>query len=205
MSVNNFKQIRDLLEFRNNDDFYFLQILQRKKDHKEGQKVNGTNNNSRLVKAYFIKSVEHFDFVEDEVIKLCELFNARAGINLNRRSFKKMALQHLKKCTDQILNEDYTKAHRAYNTVSGAFMSESDKKWIIDLDGEIESHDDFIELISGYIAHLMPNIGESKVICKIPSKNGAHLITSSFNLGEFKKALPEIEVHKNNPTNLYIP
>ena len=41
MPVNNFGLIRSLLEFRTEDDFYFLQILQRKKDHNNG-KVNGT-------------------------------------------------------------------------------------------------------------------------------------------------------------------
>ena len=85
--INNFEQIKKLLEFRSEDDFYFLQILQRKKDHPAG-KVNGTNNNSRLIKAYFIKSIEHLEFVEPEIIELCKLFQARAGINLNRRSFK---------------------------------------------------------------------------------------------------------------------
>jgi hypothetical protein len=38
--IDNFGKIRDMLEFRNKDDFYFLQILQRKKDHVAG-KVNG--------------------------------------------------------------------------------------------------------------------------------------------------------------------
>lgn len=205
MSVNNFKQIRELLEFRSNDDFYFLQILQRKKDHKDGQKVNGTNNNSRLVKAYFIKSLEQLDFLEGEIIKLCELFNARAGINLNRRSFEKMALQHLKKVTDQIINKDFNKAHRAYNTVTGAFSHESDKKWIIDLDGEEENTADFIYGIEETIKGLYPNVGESKTICRIPSKSGSHLITKPFNLAKFKSQYPDTEIHKNNPTNLYIP
>jgi len=203
--VNNFKQIRELLQFRSKNDFYFLQILQRKKDAQEGQKVNGTNNNSRLVKAYFIKSIEQYDFVEKEVIGLCELFNARAGINLNRRSFQKMALQHLKKATDQILNGDYDKAHRAYNTVVGAFSNETDKKWIIDLDGEEENTFDFIYSIEECIKGLMPNIGESKIICRIPSKSGSHLITSPFNLKDFKDKYPTISVHKNNPTNIYCP
>ena len=64
--VNNFKQIRALLDFRSKDDFYFLQILQRKKDQKDKAiKVNGTNNNARLVKAYYISSLEYFDFIEN--------------------------------------------------------------------------------------------------------------------------------------------
>ena len=201
--VNNFEQIRELLKFRSNDDFYFLQILQRKKDAKEGQKVNGTNNNSRLVKAYFIKSIEQYDFIQKEVIGLCELFNARAGINLNRRSFYKMALQHLKKATDQILNGDYDKAHRAYNTVVGAFSNESDKMWILDIDEKIDVTE--MDKLTAYLATLQPVGLKQKAI--IPSRAGYHLITSPFRLDEFRKSEfgKDIEVHKNNPTNLFIP
>lgn len=201
--VNNFKQIRALLEFKSNDDFYFLQILQRKKDAQKGQKVNGTNNNSRLVKAYYIKSLEQFDFIENEVIQLCDLFNARAGINLNRRSFEKMSLQHLKKVTDQIINKDYSKAYKAYSSVVGAFSHESDKKWIIDLDTEEENSFDYLSTLNDFLTDLQP-IGV-KTICRIPSKSGAHLITRPFNLHEFKKVYPNVEIHKNNPTNCYIP
>lgn len=197
--INNFEQIKNLLEFRSEDDFYFLQILQRKKDHKIG-KVNGTNNNSRLVKAYYVKSVEHFEFIEPEIIQLCEVFNARAGFNLNRRSFKKMQLQHLKKVTDQLLNGTHDKVHKAYNTVVGAFNTDNDKKWILDIDEPTNIN---FEDVLSHIDDLQP-LG-SKFIDKIPSKNGYHLIVKPFNLMHFKFVFPEIEIHKNNPTNLYIP
>lgn len=201
--INNFEQIRELLEFRSKDDFYFLQILQRKKDVKDGQKVNGTNNNSRLVKAYYVKSLDHFDFLENEVVKLCELFNARAGINLNRRSFEKMSLQHLKKVTDQIINGDYNKAHKAYSSVVGAFSNESDKKWILDIDRKMDILE--IDELTAYLSTLQP-IG-LKQIQFIPSRSGFHLISKPFNLHDFRQSMwaEEIEVHKNNPTNLYIP
>lgn len=196
--VDNFNQIRDLLDFRSEDDFYFLQILQRKKDHKEG-KVNGANNNSMLIKAYYISSLSYFDFIKPEVIELCKLFNARAGINLNRRSFKKMALQHLRKITDQILNEDYFHASKAYNSVCGAYSNESDKNWIIDIDDKDYDSDELIEFINLLKPH------GYKYIAKIPSKNGYHIITRPFDLQAFKLDGPDLEVHKNNPTNLFIP
>ena len=209
MSVNNFEQIRPLLDFRSRDDFYFLQILQRKKDHKNGQKVNGTNNNSRLVKAYYINSIEYFDFIMPEVITLCEVFNARAGINLNRRSFEKMALQNLKKCTDQIINGDYHKAYKAYSSVVGAYSNETDKNWIIDIDVKDE---EFVRTLWGIVESIRP-FDKKKEITTLPSKNGFHMISRPFDLKEFKQYMfdrqdifPETpEVHRNNPTNLYIP
>ena len=203
--VNNFKQIRELLEFRSEDDMYFCQILQRKKDAKAGEKVNGTNNNSRLVKAYYVSSLEYYDFIEPEIIQLCKIFNARAGINLNRRSYKKMALQHLKKITDQLINEDFTKAYKAYSSVVGAYNHDSDKKWIIDLDGEDENTFDFVDEVTEFINSLQPTDVTDKFIARIYSKNGSHLITSPFNVHEFHKEFPQISVQKNNPTNIYIP
>jgi len=199
--INNFKQIKKLLEFRSDDDFYFLQILERKKDHKKG-KINGTNNNSRLIKAYYIKSIEHLNFVMPEIIQLCEIFNARAGINLNRRSFKKIQLEHISKLVLQLRDGTYNKAHKAYNSVVGLHNNESDKKWIIDvdkLDTEIYDYEDYCELINscqpkGY-----------KIIAKIPSKSGYHIICNPFNLKEYNEDSRACSVHKNNPTNLYIP
>lgn len=201
MSVNNFKQIRGLLKFDSDDTYFFCQILQRKKDFKEGQKVNGTNNNSRLIKAYYVKSLEQYDFIEKEVIALCDLFNARAGINLNKRSFEKTALQHLKLVTDNIINGNYDKVYKTYSSAAGKFSHDNNKKWIIDIDEE-ELHlvDDIIRVVE----KIMPT-GEPKIITTIPSKSGLHLITRPFNLQEFKLNFPSIVAQKNNPTNLYIP
>ncbi|MFW5804532.1 MAG: hypothetical protein ACOCWG_04820 [bacterium] len=202
--INNFETIRKLLDFeRSKDDFYFLQILQRKKDHGQS-KVNGANNNSRLIKAYYIHSLDYFDFIKPEVIEICNIFNARAGINLNRRSYEQMAFHLLRKIADQIMNKSFDKAYAAYNHVVGAYSQETDKKWIIDLDGDQDNFD-MIFAIEEFISEIQPNPGVSKTIARIPSKNGCHIIPSPFNLLDFKKRFPDIEVHKNNPTNLYIP
>ena len=202
MAVNNFKQIRGLLNFDDKDEFYFLQILMRKSDHKDGQKVNGSNNNSRLIKAYYVKSIDHFDFIENEVIQLCELFNARAGINLNRRSFEKMAYQHLKKCTDQIMNREFHKVHKAYSSVVGSYNHDSDKRWILDIDKE-DYNEDFIREVSNYVNLQKPD--GNKIVAEIPSKSGVHIITKPFDKSNFGAEFPTLEVHTNNPSNLYIP
>lgn len=206
--IDNFDLIRPLLSFRSDDDFYFLQILQRKKDHKEGGNVKGSNNNSRLIKAYYIHSLEYFDFIKPEVIELCNIFNARAGINLNRRSYEKMCLQLLRKVTDQILNKSYDKAHKAYPSVAGAYQHESDKTWILDIDN-INFDQKNIDLnIHGILIRLedIEPLGD-KFIKLIPSKSGCHVLVKPFNIMKAKPMLDKwkIEVHKNNPTNLYIP
>jgi|AntRauTorckE5430_2_1112549.scaffolds.fasta_scaffold05060_8 hypothetical protein len=212
--TDNFNLIEPLLDFSDADSYYFVQVLQRKKDAKEGDKVNGTNNNSRLIKAYYVKSKEYLDFVKPEIIALCKLFNARAGINLNRRSWEKTALQHLKLVADNIINKNYDKVYKTYSSAAGKFSHDNNKKWIVDVDKEELP---FLGTIKLALTSCEPNIGVSKVIVEIPSKTGMHLITTPFNRMYFPKVLNDLlapyqlkntmklNIQQNNPTNLYCP
>lgn len=202
MAVNNFNLIRELLEFRDEDDFYFMQIIQRKKDKgPSNEKISGTNNNSRLIRAYYINNIDYFNQIEEEVKELCKIFNARASINLNRRSYEQLALQTLKKVSDQILNRDYSHTCNAYNSVCGKYSNEkANKKWIIDIDDPDRDCSDIIQFIN----HECKPEGR-KYITTIPSKNGLHLITTPFDYQKFSQEFPGIDVQKQNPTNLYIP
>ena len=96
--IDNFDLIKSLLCFDNEDEFYFLQVIQRKKDRKDVEldvKYVGSNNHSRLIKAYYIYSVEQLERYKPEIVALCEMFKARAGICLNRRNQKDVALEML--------------------------------------------------------------------------------------------------------------
>lgn len=200
--IDNFEQIKGLLEFDNADVFYFLQILKRKKEHPE------LGSNSYVVKTYFIKRLEELDFYRGEIEVLCNYHNARAYINLNKRSFERTAFHNLKKVTDIIMNKDFKAARKAYASVCGEYAADTDKKWIIDLDQEQMDDIEFMDLIGGVaneISHIEPNISEHKVIAQIQTKNGVHLISRPFNLQKFKEIFPSIDVHKQNPTLLYVP
>jgi len=195
--INNFNLIKPLLKFDSKDDFYFVQILQRKKDNPNG--VRGSNNNARLIKAYFINSVEHLESLMEEMIVLANHFNARVGINLNVRSYEKTAFNTLKKVAELMHNKNYSDVKRAWNTSCGIHNG-GDKVWLLDVDNtDVE----LMERLFNFV-NLQSPIGD-KTIALIPSKSGYHLITKAFDLREFQQVYPEIEVHKNNPTNLYIP
>lgn len=200
MSINNFLQIANLLEFPDKDTFYFCQIYCRR------SKMKGSNNSNRVIRTYYIKSKEHLLSIEDEVIKLCNLFEARAGINLNKRSFEKNAYHMLKNITDHILNKDFENVKRSYNTVCGKY-SNGDKRWLIDIDEK-----DVSPIMLAYINHkcepisLMTEKGlDSKIIDLIPTKQGWHVITKPFNIQTFKNKYPKIDIHKNNPVALFYP
>ena len=44
-----------------------------------------------------------------------------------------------------------------------------------------------------------------KVEADIPANSGVHLITKRFDVTEFKKQFPNIDIQKKNPTLLYYP
>lgn len=199
--IDNLEIIKPHLIFEDEHDFYFLQIIQRKKDHPDGTVV-GSNNSSRLIKAYYIYSIKHLEMYYKEIKMLCELFEARACLNLNKRNAVDVSLRMLERLASNIRSNHPQSSASLYNTVCGETHSEKDKKWIVDIDTKDEN---LISIVINNIRNCEPNIGTSKVIEIIPSKCGVHIITKPFNLMEFKKLHPNIDVHKNNPTNLLIP
>ena len=199
--INNFQQISKLLQFRSDDDFYHLQIIKRKKDHPE------IGSNSLVIKTYYIKSEDHLAKVEPEIIAICDFHGARACINLNRRSFEKMAFHTLKKVTDQIMNKDFKSVRKAYESVCGAYANESNKKWIIDIDNiSIDgfNHQDSMIQLRSRIIELQIEAGHLQSMNFIRTKSGIHIISAPFNLQKFREEFPDIDVHKDNPTILYI-
>lgn len=198
----NFQLIMKMLQFRSEDDFYHLQIIKRKKDHPE------IGSNSIVVKTYYIKSVDHLDQVGPEIVALCDFHGARASINLNRRSFEKMAFHTLKKITDQIMNKDFKSVRKAYESACGAYSNESQKKWIIDIDNiSIDgfNHTSGMIHLRRRIIALQEETGNPTYMQFVPTKSGVHIISAPFNLQKFREEFPQIDVHKDNPTILYTP
>jgi hypothetical protein len=187
--IDNFELIKSLLEFPNDDIYYHLQILRRGKDHPELPAAN------RVIKPYFICSLESLDYVEDEIKKLCEFFGARAYINLTPKSIKKTTMLQLKYIAQRAYEGDFKKIWKSWNTCAGEIKGE-ESRWVVDIDGNIDEFK--VRKIIGMCNPLGP-----KIISTVPTKNGYHLITIPFNLQQFKENYPDIDVHKNNPTLLY--
>lgn len=197
--IDNFELIKPILNFESEDDFYFVQILQRKKDNPTGYK--GSNNSSRLIKAYYVNSTYYLDKHKDEMIHFADYFNARVGINLNKRSYYKTAFNTMKTIAEQMHNKNFRGVRRAWNTACGVHNG-GDKVWLLDVDNKDEKLNNSIKIC---VNELCAPKYSNKVIADIPSKSGCHIITKGFDTREFRIHYPDIEIHKNNPTNLYIP
>jgi len=198
--VNNKEQIIKLLEFETKDDFYYLQVLQRKKENPE------IGSKSYLVKSYQITSIKNMERKMSEIINLCEFHNARAYINLNRRSFRKVAFELNLKIANQFKNQDYLSVRKSYDSVCGTSegMNQKNRRWVVDID----THDvETIKEISEFINSIQPVSRDgdaTRIICSLKTLNGIHLITNSFRLDTFKQKYPDVDVQRNNPTLLYI-
>ena len=94
--IDNFKLIKLLLRFPDDDIYYHLQIIRRGKDHPELPAAN------RMIKSYFICKLESLDYLKDEIKNLCEIFGARAYINLDPKSIERTTLLQLKYLSQRI-------------------------------------------------------------------------------------------------------
>ena len=193
-------EVKRLLVFDSTDDFYYLQIMKRKKDHPET-----CTSNNRIIKNYYIRSIEHLDSKYEEIKAICDHFNARATIRLNKRSFKQVAMKHLQNIANSIAIGDYTYIKNAYDRACGTGHNDENKKWIVDIDIDVNYPDvqTIITAMVSYISDCKP-IGD-KIITILPTKNGYHLITKPFDVMNFRLNYPFIDIHKDNPVNLYIP
>jgi len=198
---NNFEQIRNMLRFED-DYFYFIQIIQRKKEN-----PGLANSNNRIIRSYNVSSLDKFDENKDEIIKLCETFNARAYIHLNRRKWSKIALECLRHNAELIANEQYRNIKSSFETVIGRNNGEPSrtKTWMIDIDMNDLEVVNKIERIINSIEPIDRTV--TKLMHTIPTKNGYHMITKPFNRAEFSKYMQlqgdVPDVHTDNPTILY--
>jgi len=187
--VNNFELIKNFVEFDSEDDFYFCQVLRRRKENPEmiTDVINIDN--------FYIKSKQDFDKYKERIIEICDRNKARAYIRLNRRSFKKIAHKTNLLIAGYLEQEDYRSVPKAYLSACGQFNNETNKKWILDLDKE---HLPFINQVKDLLLEL-----NSTLYLEVPTKNGIHLIVSGFNPNNFSKIYPTIEIKKDQPTILY--
>jgi tetrahydromethanopterin S-methyltransferase subunit B len=194
--INNLEKIKPLLKFKNPGDFYFVQILKRRKDNP------GMKGYSKCIKNFYLYSVEELDLAWSEMVDLCSRHRARAYIRLNVRNSEKIALMALKKTADHIASGNTRAVDHLYESVCGEHHSETEKKWIIDMDsvgeGDIEEVETLVRELWKEHDH------EGKFFAYLPTRHGLHIIASPFNRFGFTDKLKH-DVHIDNPTILYIP
>lgn len=191
--ISNIELIKPLLNFEEKGDFYMLYILKRKKDQPQGERDN--HQSVRTIRTYCIKSIEQLESRFEEIIMMCEMFKARAYIHVQKQNHKDVSLNMMVALAQRIQDGNHEQ-QSLFDSVVGQLKT-YEKRWIIDVDGPEPV------ALHSIIDSLRPE--GPKVIAKIPTKNGIHYITERFDVMEFKRMYPNIDIQKKNPTLLYYP
>ena len=199
MIVDNFDKARKYLVFdRDNDPdlFYYVQIIQRRKD--EGVTIK---KNCKTIRSYYITSLRYWDDHVEQIKELCRTFKARSYMHLNPRSWRKCTLMAFGELATYLRSNQCSSLRKLTEEMAGKYIADGSKKtWIVDVDSK---NDDYLNEIAATVNDCMPE--GDKIIDIFPTKNGYHLITKPFNLAEFRKYYKEgeVDIQKNNPTLLY--
>ena len=194
--INNLSKIRPLLRFNKRNDFYFIQVLKRKKDNP------GMKGDSQCIKNFYIYSDTELDTVMLEIIELCCLHRARAYIRLNVRNSEHVALAMLRDLADSISNDSTRHLYQAWSSACGKTNSDEKPLWIVDIDSPREGDIEEVEAAIDEIWRFRNQDGE--FVQYIPTRSGLHIITTPFDRKLFSEKLKH-DVHTDNPTVLYVP
>lgn len=178
-------------------DFFFVQVIQRRKDCK-------IDTNYNVIKDYYFFNEETFLSKKEEITTLCKAFNARAYFWVNPRNCKEVQYE--------LIREALTALELGTNKLFGCISKAIGHKrssnfkpiWILDFDTKDT------ELITKYLDIAMgcKHAGSGLVFGLIPTVNGYHVLTKGFDLKQFNQqlviaGLDSIDIHKDNPTVLY--
>lgn len=201
MTVDNTEQIKKLISGCAENEFYVVQILHRGKDGRTQFEPDDKKISVQTVKTYYVSSPEYLEYKMKEIRVLCDVFNARAYINLNKKSWKQINFKSLELIAKDISNECYHSLKYLVDTACGQTGAcDKNGSWIVDIDtkdmNEVHRIEDCVNKCSSKY--------DVNVIDIVPTLHGYHIISHPFNPVEFRKLYPEnLDIHKNSPTLLY--
>ncbi len=181
------------------DTFIYTEMLDRGK--RKG------NNGNRLLKTFYHRSVDEFWEQVPVIKQLCDLSCIRACTRLAPKSYKRVGVTYTKMVVEAALTNNWAGMKSLYNRACGITSPEK-KLWLFDIDVIDDKTKSFGDKLKE----------AGNLVATIPSKKGLHYITNPFDIRlieiyyqELNIAEPErlnneyISLHKDNPTNLYIP
>lgn len=183
MTIDNFDIIKKHLDFKSPLDRYIVHILRRPKDCEELSNQLGSNEAQRLIRTYYIDSLEYFEKKIPAMKELCHSCNARAYIIPQVKDNFECLLNLGKKIFDTIQNKNYSvKPEHLIRQAYCEYHKSRKKVWILDLDDE-EMYGWKLEQVVELVKKWLKEAGKSEDdMYVVPTKHGHHIITSPFNL-----------------------
>lgn len=202
MIVDNFELFKSWFnKLEKPEEFYFVQIIQRKKD---GNVLPSYTSGARTLRSFYFFDLEHFEKEECHIKEICYKNNARAYFWVNVRNTKDIAFSCVKQFVDLIEQGNTNQGLAVWDRACGANISKDHEKlWIVDIDEEDLPNKDIIrELL------LSCRGSENRIKYIIPTLHGEHWLCTGFDRNAFNTLLGNnnisyLDIHKNNPTLLY--
>jgi hypothetical protein len=193
--VDNFDEIRKHLDFKSDFDRYIVHVIKRAKD--ENGKKYGVNETNRLLKTFYITSVEYFDKKIPVIRDLCDSNSARAYILPQVRNNEDCLRNLLKVVVDNLSNPTIKPDHLIRTAYCGNHCSRA-KRWILDLDNDnmiergikaVGTYGTFaekkwtVEEVMLFVKEQLKNCGKENGECfVVPTVHGHCLVTEPFDL-----------------------
>ena len=199
----NFRNFMQLPETDGGDAYYVIELVRRGKDHPDLPAAN------YHFKNYYIDTFDKYNRVQDEIRLLCRTLRLRAYVSVNHKSFRRATLGTIAEMSRRAVLDDYRRPYAVFESVSGKDLDKDDKHWIVDIDdcpfnipSSVQKRASVIRVIEGCEPE------GRKLETMLPTRTGAHLITSPFNLGQFQsRCMEELgfvpDVQKNHLTLLF--
>lgn len=177
--VNNFEQIKSLLDF-DGKSIYLVWLVLRNKDGNTNAKGNNRN---RTIKSYYFQDMKHFEEREQEIIDICKMFNCRAYICLNKKPLENVFFEIQDNLTDRIRQFIHGQITGINGMLDHAVMkagTDGNKRWIIDVDTLDENIINMFEedINKARSSH------DINVITRISTAHGVHIVTHPFNIND---------------------
>ena len=171
--------------------FMTIRLISRNKD------FENSSENPKFYRGFIIRSKRALENKRDEIIMLCNKYNARAYINPSIKSLRnlttKLAVRLVTDMSTGIIVNPYNIVDSVAGEIPGFI-----KRWVIDVDkddmGSLHNIKSHVESLLEEMSCVYPD----KLCLEIPTKTDVHLITNPFDCSKFKDAYPFIEVHKNS-------
>ena len=195
--LDNFELIKPFFDDVGHYTFLHCQIVQRAKEH-PNEKITES-----AINHYLFRSWEHLLSKRDEIIALCELYGARAYINLSPKSYENVNKEALAELAKGVVYKwiGSRDPHKLIHHILGSIKGRP-QKWMIDID-DISLEEKVLQYLKKKDKQFATN---TILYAKIPTVHGEHLIVSPFNRKAFEEVFPEVDVHPNSMgTLLYYP
>lgn len=191
MKIDNFEIWKKFLTFETPYDRYIVHVLRRPKDVKAIGNAFGSNECQRLLRTYYIDSLEYFEKKIPAIKELCISNQARAYIIPQVRNNEDCLLNLAAKVIDTIQMKNYSaKPEHILRAAYCEFHKSRRKIWILDLDND-EMHGWETEKVLELIKSQLKKIGKPEDDAfLVPTKSGTHIVTTPFNLQEAVKLCP---------------